>query len=222
MSSTLSSSTRSEFAVPCAPPGAHYIANIQLLPAQLLKLAAVQALPELSELYVIWDMDMIPTRHIPLLYLPSAQESAPPASGDNSMQLPTDTGSLTLHGKPLRTVVNIGGFWNRGYGESYESLLQRKCGRLRCHFQPSHSFCLLGPVDTTNDSSSRTQRVHVVVYSEQGQREEIIPRLCASVGCVKLGPHSVQSLEEASWSSTLAINDSTLAMMPCHRLRLLA
>lgn len=93
---------------------------------QLLKLASVQALPDLSDLYVIWDMDMIPTQHIPLLYLPSAGDHKEADSDGFAHSLP-DGEVLSFHGQPLRTVVNIGGFWNTGYGESYENLFHKKC-----------------------------------------------------------------------------------------------
>lgn len=98
---------------------------------QLLKLGAVQGLPDLSDLYVIWDMDMIPTRHIPLMYLPSpVGDTGGASSVRGEAQLPLDPSIKSLRSRPVRTVVNIGGFWNRGYGESYEELFQRKCGPL--------------------------------------------------------------------------------------------
>lgn len=100
---------------------------------QLLKLAALQALPELSEVYVIWDMDMVPTRHIPLVYQPSPASTTMDANLYPDAQLPPDASIMTVRGHPVRTVVNIGGMWNRGYGESYEKLLKRKCGPWNLH-----------------------------------------------------------------------------------------
>lgn len=98
---------------------------------QLLKLAVLQALPELSELYVIWDMDMIPARHIPLVYLPSSEISSIGAS--DALQLPMSTSVMSMHSQPVRTVVNIGGAWSPGYGQSYEKLLHKKCGARFTH-----------------------------------------------------------------------------------------
>jgi hypothetical protein len=94
---------------------------------QLLKLAAVHSIPRLSEVYVIWDMDMIPTQRIPVLYLPSSQANNKIESNLHSMELQREVSIMTSTGQPVRTVVNIGGFWNRGYGESYENLLKKKC-----------------------------------------------------------------------------------------------
>jgi hypothetical protein len=92
---------------------------------QLLKLAAVQAIPDLSDLFVIWDMDMIPARHIPLVYLPSSHISL--AGTGESPQVPADLKIMSASGQPVRTVVNIGGAWSPGYGQSYEKLFQKPC-----------------------------------------------------------------------------------------------
>ena len=97
---------------------------------QLLKLAVSQAIPDLSGVYVIWDMDMIPTRHIPLVYLPGPDISSQGAG--HSWQLPVDVNVMSVHGQPARTVVNIGGAWSPGYGESYEKLFQKRCGTSSC------------------------------------------------------------------------------------------
>lgn len=97
---------------------------------QLLKLAVSQAIPDLSGVYVIWDMDMIPTRHIPLVYLPGPDISSQGAG--HSWQLPVDVNVMSVHGQPARTVVNIGGAWSPGYGESYEKLFQKRCSTSSC------------------------------------------------------------------------------------------
>lgn len=76
---------------------------------QLLKLGALQGLPQLSEYYVIWDFDMLPVRPVPLLYGP-----------------PGWAGDLSKY-SVLRAVVNIGGARAEGYAEAYRRLFDAEC-----------------------------------------------------------------------------------------------
>jgi len=61
---------------------------------QLIKLGSVRHFPDLSEYYVIWDLDMIALRPLH------------PLTDEN----------------PPRIVLNIGGRVNRGYEEAYKRL----------------------------------------------------------------------------------------------------
>lgn len=103
---------------------------------QLLKLAVFQAIPDLSDPYVVWDMDMIPARQIPLVYLPSPHISFIGAS--DSLQLPQGSSVMSVHGQPVRTVVNVGGAWSEGYGLSYEKLLHTQYGTDFSSFTHEH------------------------------------------------------------------------------------
>jgi hypothetical protein len=61
---------------------------------QFLKLGAAGALPGLSEYFLIWDMDMVPLRPLPLLTpLPDAADVA--LTGGSAYQVPhkSDTAS---------------------------------------------------------------------------------------------------------------------------------
>lgn len=78
---------------------------------QLLKLGALQGLPQLSEYYVIWDFDMLPARPMPLLWGP-----------------PAWAGDLSKYPR-LRAVVNIGGAHAEGYAESYRRLFGAEYAR---------------------------------------------------------------------------------------------
>lgn len=87
---------------------------------QLLKLGVVEGLPELSEFYVIWDMDMIATRRLPILFGPKMTVD----SGRVSLGFPA------AGPPPARTRVNIGGAWPVGYKLAYLSLFGEECGSL--------------------------------------------------------------------------------------------
>jgi hypothetical protein len=103
----------------CSGPSSLYIFT-----SQILKLGAVTALPALSDYYVIWDMDMIPTRHIPVLYTPYKGRlrniSRPTSLQSEPWVAPAHTVDA------LQTLVNIGGAWSPGYGRSYRNLMKRE------------------------------------------------------------------------------------------------
>lgn len=81
---------------------------------QMLKLGAAQSLKGLSDLFVIWDFDMIPLRPIPMLYPSPAAVPAKPGGSE-----------AALDSSPV--VVNIGGALADGYDIAYEQLFGRPC-----------------------------------------------------------------------------------------------
>lgn len=88
---------------------------------QLLKLGVVEGLPDLSEYYVIWDMDMIATRRLPIFF------HSPQGDGGRRAQLGFPTSSEAELAYPVRTRVNIGGAWPVGYRLSYQNLFGEEC-----------------------------------------------------------------------------------------------
>jgi hypothetical protein len=102
---------QSRLSVPAACGGAGLYLCLQSWPLlQLLKLGVAQGLPQLTDYYVIWDFDMLPTRRIPLFYQPVH------ANGVN----------VQAEQQP-RMVVNIGGARSYGYEAAYKTLFGQKC-----------------------------------------------------------------------------------------------
>ncbi|KAG2435220.1 hypothetical protein HXX76_007302 [Chlamydomonas incerta] len=71
---------------------------------QFLKLGSALALPQLSQHYVVWDLDMILLRPVQLLFPPGPSDPA---------------------GSPTRTLVNIGGSVSPGYMAAFRRLMRR-------------------------------------------------------------------------------------------------
>jgi hypothetical protein len=86
------------------------------LRVQLLKLGVLYGLPQLSEYYVIWDFDMAPVRHIPILYGPEGWQKL-------GQGAPSE-GTLAT----LRMAVNIGGARSEGYDAAYNTLFGKEYG----------------------------------------------------------------------------------------------
>eukprot|EP00892_Ulva_mutabilis_P008999 jgi/Ulvmu1/6471/UM003_0102.1 len=85
---------------------------------QLLKLGVVEGLPQLSDFYVIWDMDMIPTRRLPIFFSSTTASFGPQQDYDAEDDAGLPSG--------VRTRVNIGGAWPQGYRLSYKQLFDRE------------------------------------------------------------------------------------------------
>ncbi|KAG2446688.1 hypothetical protein HYH02_008254 [Chlamydomonas schloesseri] len=71
---------------------------------QFLKLGSALALPQLSQHYVVWDLDMILLRPVQVLFPPGPSDPA---------------------GSPTRTLVNIGGSVSPGYMATFRQLMRR-------------------------------------------------------------------------------------------------
>lgn len=86
---------------------------------QLLKLGAVEGISDLSDYYVIWDMDMIATHHLPIHHTDILE-------GGRALHLGFPS-SLSGASEPVRTHVNVGGAWPVGYGLGYRNLFGEQC-----------------------------------------------------------------------------------------------
>eukprot|EP00198_Chlamydomonas_reinhardtii_P012401 XP_001701738.1 predicted protein [Chlamydomonas reinhardtii] len=71
---------------------------------QFLKLGSALALPQLSQHYVVWDLDMVLLRPVQLLFPPGPSDPA---------------------GSPTRALVNIGGSVSPGYMAAFRRLMRR-------------------------------------------------------------------------------------------------
>lgn len=125
---------------------------------QLLKLGVVEGLPDISEYYVIWDMDMIATRPLPIFF------RADEGDRDARAQLgfPTSSQAELMH--PLRTRVNIGGAWPVGYRLSYQHLFGEECA-FPCCTEPRR---VPEPHCVPSCSSRHVCSTHCIIFEAAG------------------------------------------------------
>ncbi|KAG2489521.1 hypothetical protein HYH03_011972 [Edaphochlamys debaryana] len=96
---------------------------------QFLKLATAQALPELSQYYLVWDLDMLLLSPIQLLW--HVPDPAPATAGASATGASHSAGaSGGVEGLPsggyIQTLVNIGGSVSRGYITAFRRLMHRQ------------------------------------------------------------------------------------------------